>query len=107
MPYVTRRGQRRKRPAGATNGVQYLVKLEGTVATFECKTGGHRTRHDYSKGPVYKRLPASALQRFARYWGLGPVPEGATRGHCYGWCQRCQDEFDREEGHLKDRPAGS
>ena len=92
MPYVTRNGIRRPRPAGATNSRQRLVKLDGTRATFECEAG-HRMTHDYGKGPISKRMSAEALQRFARYWGLGLQTNG-TRGHCYGWCQKCQDAAD-------------
>lgn len=93
MPYVTRNGQRRKRHAGATNGVQYLVALNGTKATFECKEGKHRIIHDFGKGPISKRMPEAALRRFAAYWGLGLQSNG-TRGHVYGWCQQCQNKAD-------------
>lgn len=98
MPYVTRNGRRMKRPAGATNSKQRLVALDGTVATFECIEGHHRMRHDYSKGPVSKRVGVEMLQKFASYWGLG-VQKNGTKGHVYGWCQKCQDEFD---GILKE-----
>lgn len=101
MPYVTRRGQRRKRPAGATNGIQYLVALDGTKATFECKEHGHRMTHDYGKGPVSKRVPAAFLAKMAPYWGLGLARNG-TRGHVYGWCQKCQNIFDGVEDGKKD-----
>lgn len=94
MPYVTRGGRRRARPAGASNGVQRLVKLEGTVATFECLQG-HQMTHDYSKGPVSKRVPEAFLRKMAPYWGLGFNTNG-TKGHVYGWCQKCQNETDKE-----------
>ena len=92
MPYVTRNGRRLVMPSAATNGRQYLVALEGTVATFECKAG-HRMRHDYSKGPVSKRVQAAFLKKMAAYWGLGLQSNG-TRGHVVGWCQRCQNIAD-------------
>ena len=92
MPYVIRNGRRRARPAGASNGVQYLVALDGTKATFECKSG-HRSVKDYGKGPAPKRIGEDVLRKFATYWGLGLQTNG-TRGHCYGWCQSCQDETD-------------
>jgi hypothetical protein len=92
MPYITRNGVRRARPAGASNGVQYLVALDGTKATFECKAG-HRTTHDYGKGPISKRVPEAFLKKMAAYWGLG-LQDNGTRGHCYGWCQKCQNEWD-------------
>lgn len=93
MAYVTRHGRRLRRPAGATNGVQYLVALDGTVATFECSRG-HRMTHDYSKGPVRTRVPEAFLKKMAPYWGLGLQGNG-TRGHVYGWCQTCQNDADR------------
>lgn len=93
MPYVTRNGRRRARPAGATNGVQYFVALDGTRATFECKVGGHRMSHDYGKGPVSKRISEVFLRKMAAYWGLGLQSNG-TRGHIYGWCQKCQNAAD-------------
>ena len=92
MAYVTRNSVR-KRPRGATNGVQYLVALTGTRATFECKTG-HRMVHDFSKGPVTRRISEDVLRHFAPYWGLGLQANGA-RGHCYGWCRKCQDGWDK------------
>lgn len=79
-------------PHSATNGVQYLIKLEGTVCTFECKSG-HQMTHDYSKGPISRRLPEEYLKKTASYWGLG-IKSNGTRGHCYGWCQKCQNEAD-------------
>lgn len=93
MPFVTRDGVRRVRHAGASNGVQYLVKLEGTVATFECKTRGHRMVKDFSKGPRSKQIPAESLRRMTSNWGLG-LQKNGVRGHCYGWCQKCQNEMD-------------
>ena len=95
MAYVTRNGRRVRRPSGATNSVQRLVKLEGTKATFECKAG-HRTTHDYGKSPISKRVPADFLARMVAYWGLGLQSNG-VRGHVYGWCQRCQNEADGVE----------
>lgn len=96
MPYKTSSaGRRLKLPAGATNGVQHLVKLEGTRATFEC-AAGHRTTHDYGKGPISKRVPEAFLKKMAPYWGLGTQSNG-TRGHVYGWCQRCQNIADGVE----------
>lgn len=91
MAYVTRNGQRRKRIG--SNGIQYLVKLEGTVATFECKEHGHTMVHDFSKGPRTKHVSAELLQKMAPSWGLGLQSNG-TRGHCYGWCQQCQNIWD-------------
>lgn len=87
MAYKTTNGRRVKLPRGATNGVQYLVKLEGTKATFECKAAGHRSTIDYSKGPASRRIGASALARFQKYWSKGT-------GHVYGFCQRCQNKRD-------------
>lgn len=92
MPYVTRHGRRRTRPAGATNGVQRLIALDGTKATFEC-LHGHRMSHDYGKGPISKRIPANFLRKMSAYWGLGLQANG-VRGHVYGWCQKCQDIAD-------------
>lgn len=92
MPYRTRNGQRIKLVPSATNGIQHLVALEGTRATFECKAG-HRITHDYSKGPVSKRVPEAFLRKMAPYWGLGLQSNG-VRGHVYGWCQQCQDIAD-------------
>jgi hypothetical protein len=89
MAYVTRNGIRRKRPE-SSNGIQYLVKLEGTKAVFECKKG-HRMTKDFSKGR--KKVREDMLQKMAPYWGLGLQSNG-TRGHCYGWCQKCQNEAD-------------
>lgn len=101
MAYVTRNGRRISRPTRtATNGIQYLVKLEGTTATFECKRGQHQQSHDYSKGPISQRVPAEFLRRMAPYWGLGLRSNG-TRGHVYGWCQRCQNEADERDGHIR------
>lgn len=88
MAYVTRHGRRVRRPASATNGIQYLVHLDGTVVTFECKARGHRMTHDYSKGPVSRRIGAQALERFAQYWSK------AKGGHLHGWCQQCQNIED-------------
>jgi hypothetical protein len=93
MAYKTRNGRRIQMPRTATNGIQYLVKLEGTVATFECKEAGHQNTHDYGKGPRARQMDAKALRHFAPYWGLGLNTNG-TRGHCYGWCQKCQNELD-------------
>jgi hypothetical protein len=95
MPYRTRQGRRIILPAGATNGVQYLEKLEGTKATFICKAAGHRMTKDYGKGPISKRVPASWLQQRARYWGM-PDATGKRVGHVYGWCQQCQNAWDKE-----------
>lgn len=93
MPYKTRHGRRVKLPRGATNGVQHLVALDGTKATFECRNG-HKQTHDYGKGPVSQRVPEAFLRKMAPYWGLGKQSNG-TRGHVYGWCQACQNEADR------------
>lgn len=90
MAYKTRAGRRIRIPGAATNGIQYLVKLEGTRATFECKAGGHRSTIDYSKGPVSRRMSAQALARFVKYWSK-------PTGHLYGWCQRCQNIADGVE----------
>ena len=95
MPYVTRNGRRRTRPGGASNGVQRLVALDGTKATFECLAAGHRMTHDFGKGPISKRWSEASLRHFAPYWGLGTQPNG-TRGHCYGWCQKCQNVADEK-----------
>lgn len=92
MAYVTRNGVRRPRPTNKTNGVQRLVKLEGTVATFECLKG-HRMTKDYSKGLRSRQMSAEALRRFSGYWGLGTQSNG-SKGHVYGWCQKCQNEAD-------------
>lgn len=91
MAYVTRKGRRLRLAPGVTNGIQRLVQLDGTVATFECIRRGHRMTHDYSKGPVPKRIGALALERVARYW--------AKDKHIHGWCQRCQnlEDLNREE----------
>jgi hypothetical protein len=95
MPYRTRNGRRIKLTAQATNGIQHLVKLEGTRATFECKAG-HQHSHDYGKGPVTQRVPEAFLRKMAAYWGLG-LQKNGVRGHVYGWCQKCQDETDNEK----------
>lgn len=92
LPYRTRNGRRTRLAKGATNGIQHLIALEGTKATFECKAG-HRMTHDYGKGPVSQRVPEAFLRRMAPYWGLGLQSNG-TRGHVYGWCQRCQNISD-------------
>lgn len=92
MPYVTRHGQRRPRPAGATNGVQRCVALDGTKLTFEC-LHGHRMVKDFAKGPKAKQVGEAFLRHIAPSWGLGLLANG-TRGHCYGWCQKCQNETD-------------
>lgn len=92
MPYKTINGRRRQRVPSCTNGVQHLVSLVGTVATFECKAG-HKMRKDYSKGPVSKRVTEPWLLKMAAYWGLGLQSNG-TRGHVYGWCQKCQNIAD-------------
>lgn len=97
MPYKMRGNRRIPLPRGAVNGRQHLVALAGTVAIFECEAG-HRMKHDYSKGPVSKRMPEVMLRKFAPYWGLGLQSNG-TRGHCYGWCQRCQNLWDKEGTH--------
>lgn len=94
MAYVTRNGRKRNRPGGS-NGIQYLVALEGTKATFECKARGHRITKDFSKGPIHKRIGEAFLRKMAPYWGLGLNTNG-TRGHCYGWCQKCQNEQDAQ-----------
>lgn len=94
-PYKIRNGRKLTLHTGASNGVQHLVSLIGTVATFECLQG-HRIRHDYSKGPISKRIPESSLLRFRTFWGLDPAANG-VRGHCYGWCQTCQNIMDKEE----------
>lgn len=94
MPYKTKGGRRIPLPRGVSNGRQHCVKLEGTVATFQCTRGGHLMRHDFSKGPLPKRITNLAmLQKMALYWGLGTPPNGA-RGHVNGWCQTCQNEAD-------------
>lgn len=90
-PYKTRDGRRRYLTNAATNIRQKLVALDGTKATFECLSG-HKVTHDYGKGPVPRRIPASSLQRMAAYWGLG----GDGRGFVYGWCQKCQNLIDKE-----------
>lgn len=95
MPYKTRGGRRIKLTLKATNGIQYLVALDGTKATFECKAG-HRMAHDYGKGRVSQRVPAEFLKKMAPFWGLGLQSNG-TRGHVYGWCQRCQNIADEKE----------
>lgn len=92
MAYRTRGGRRFPVPPGAANGRQRLVALDGTRAVFECRNG-HRMTHDYGKGPIPKRLSVVALRKFAPYWGLGLQSNG-TRGHCAGWCQRCQNIAD-------------
>jgi hypothetical protein len=79
--------------AAIANGPQWLVRLVGTVATFECKAG-HQMTHDYSKGPADERMPASFLQKMAKYWGLGVQPNG-RRGRAMGWCQKCQNLADK------------
>jgi hypothetical protein len=99
MPYRTRHGRRIQLARAATNGLQHLVQLDGTVATFECQAG-HRMTHDYGKGPRPRRIPAEALKMMARYWGLGLQANG-TRGHCVGWCQRCQNERDKADGQIE------
>ena len=91
MAYKTIHGRRLNVPK-ATNGRQYLVKLEGTVATFECKAG-HRITKDFSKGRPHQRMSIAALQKFAAYWGLGLQSNG-VRGHVNGWCQKCQNVYD-------------
>lgn len=96
MAYKTRYGQRIKMPRSSTNGVQYLEKIDGTKATFICREGGHRTTIDYSKGPISRRMSAAALKRFSTYWGM-KQPDGTRRGHAYGWCQKCQNEWDRQD----------
>ena len=87
MPYRTKNGRRIKLPRGVTNGTQYLVKIEGTKATFECKAGGHRITQDFSKGPRGRTMSAAALKMFEKYWAKGT-------GHCYGWCQKCANIAD-------------
>jgi len=87
MPYKTRNGRRVKLPRSATNGIQYLIKLDGTKATFECKEGHHISTTDFGKGPVSRRIPASSLAMLSKYWWKGT-------GHCYGWCQVCQNAWD-------------
>ena len=87
MAYRTINGRRQQLPRPSTNGIQHLVSLVGPVATFECKDAGHRMTHDFSKGPVSKRIPESSLKMLAPSWAKG-------RGHCYGWCQKCQNVAD-------------
>jgi hypothetical protein len=94
MPYKDRNGRRIRLPSGATNCRQRLVALDGTKATFECKAG-HRSTHDYSKGRVSNRMPEAFLKKMAPYWGLGLQTNG-TKGHVYGFCQACQNEWDRD-----------
>lgn len=104
MPCRTRAGGRRvKLTRGATNGIQYLVKLDGQIATFECKNGGHKMVQDFSKGQ--RQISAEALAKFAPYWGLG-LQKNGTRGHCYGWCQRCQNETDAQLVNGSDQELG-
>ena len=94
MAYKTKQGRRIPVPVGAVNGKQHCVKLEGTVATFQCVRGGHLMRHDFSKGPRPKQITKEAmLKKMALYWGLG-MPLNGARGHCNGWCQKCQNEID-------------
>ena len=96
MAYITRAGKRFSRPnRTATNTIQRLVKLEGTKATFECPSG-HKMFRDYGKGPKHLRMSESMLKRFSAYWGLGLQTNG-TRGHVYGWCQKCQNSWDGVE----------
>lgn len=83
------------RPRRATNGIQYLVALDGTKATFECKEGGHRQTHDYGAGAKPTRISEEFLRKMAAYWGLGFQANG-VRGHVYGWCQKCQNAADTE-----------
>jgi hypothetical protein len=92
MAYKTRNGRRIHLPLTATNGIQRLTALDGTVATFTCMSG-HVMRHDYSKGPKPLRMDAASLQRMSIYWGLRVAPNG-TYGRPYGWCQRCQNDAD-------------
>jgi hypothetical protein len=70
--------------------------MEGTRLTFECKAAGHRMTKDYGKGPKSRQWGETMLKKMAPYWGLGLQSNG-TRGHCYGWCQKCQNEADRGE----------
>lgn len=100
MAYRTRHGRRVILGRNASNGIQYLVKLEGTRATFECKRAGHRMVRDYGKGPRHRQVSADNLARMAAYWGLGLQSNG-TRGHCYGWCQQCQNATDKASGDLR------
>jgi hypothetical protein len=93
MAYVTRYGKRRPRPSSSTNGMQRLVTLDGTKATFECVAAGHRMTRDYGKGPRSMRLSPSVLKLLASSWGFDSASTG-SRGHLYGWCQRCQNEVD-------------
>lgn len=81
-------------------GVQYLDQIDGTKAVFVCQHG-HRMTHDYGKGPISKRMPASALQRFAKYWGLKDAA-GVRHGHVYGYCKRCAALL----GEIADRSRG-
>lgn len=93
MAYKTySNGRRQHLGSGATNGIQYLISIVGTKATFECKAG-HRMTHDYGAGPRPKRMSEAALRKFAAYWGLGLQSNG-VRGHVNGWCQKCQNLVD-------------
>jgi hypothetical protein len=106
-PYKTNAGGRRfYLAASAINGRQYLVALDGTRATFECKAAGHRMTHDYGKGPIPKRVPAQALQKMAAYWGLG-LQQNGVRGHVNGWCQKCQDLADGVSATAVRRQIGA
>lgn len=51
MAYRTRNGRRVQLPRASTNGIQYLIKIDGTKAIFECKEDKHRFTVDYLKGP--------------------------------------------------------
>lgn len=92
VPYKILHGRRVQLPRGVTNGVQYVVSLEGSVATFECKRAGHRMTKDFNKG--FPRIGTAMLAKMAAYWGLGGN-SNSVRGHCYGWCQKCQNEADK------------
>lgn len=83
-------------PRAATNGLQYLDSIEGTKTVWVCREGGHRMVKDFGKGPRHQRTPAAAIQSRARYWGL-PDAEGKRHGHVYGWCQKCQNQWDKEK----------
>jgi hypothetical protein len=46
------------------------VKVERvgpTCVRFTCPHG-HRSTHDYARGPIAKRMPAEAMSFMVRYW---------------------------------------
>ena len=48
-----------------------LVKRVGTVCTFECPQG-HRSRRDYSKGPVHQQIGSeTGMLLMERLWRDG------------------------------------